>query len=405
MRSPGFRWLWLSTLGVGAAQHLELTATSWLALTAGGPLAVGAALAARSLPKLLFGLTAGTIADRFDRRAILLATAVSGVSVMTAVTYFVATVGLVPWQVIAIGLANGCLQVMDIPARQALALDIAGREIAPNAVASVSLGDRLSKAAGAFAGGALIATFGTAACYLAVGVAYALAAAFVLPLRVRRADSAEWVAIPFALALREATRLVLDVPTLRTLALAAIAAEVFAYSFSSAVPVLVRDVLRSGPQALGALTGSASVGATVAVVALSLLPARVRREPLLSLSAAAFGASLIALGASTSVAMAVAIMLVVGVCNGAFDVLQYTLMQLAVPVGQRGRAMGVYLLSIGSGPLGQLEAGTLVSLGGAAWALALNGAIVIGVAVILLALAPAHRWSGRHWRTEPARHG
>jgi len=67
--------------------------------------------------------------------------------------------------------------------------------------------------------------------------------------------------------------------------------------------------------------------------------------------------------------------------------------------------MGVYLLSIGSGPLGQLEAGTLVSLGGAAWALALNGAIVIGVAVILLALAPAHRWSGRHWRTEPARHG
>jgi len=393
MRSPGFRWLWLSTLGVGAAQHLELTATSWLALTAGGPLAVGAALAARSLPKLLFGLTAGTIADRFDRRAILLATAVSGVSVMTAVTYFVATVGLVPWQVIAIGLANGCLQVMDIPARQALALDIAGREIAPNAVASVSLGDRLSKAAGAFAG------------YLAVGVAYALAAAFVLPLRVRRADSAEWVAIPFALALREATRLVLDVPTLRTLALAAIAAEVFAYSFSSAVPVLVRDVLRSGPQALGALTGSASVGATVAVVALSLLPARVRREPLLSLSAAAFGASLIALGASTSVAMAVAIMLVVGVCNGAFDVLQYTLMQLAVPVSQRGRAMGVYLLSIGSGPLGQLEAGTLVSLGGAAWALALNGAIVIGVAVILLALAPAHRWSGRHWRTEPARHG
>src|SRR5881296_1334625 len=173
MRSPGFRWLWLSTLGVGAAQHLELTATSWLALTAGGPLAVGAALAARSLPKLLFGLTAGTIADRFDRRAILLATAVSGVSVMTAVTYFVATVGLVPWQVIAIGLANGCLQVMDIPARQALA-----REIAPNAVATVSLGDRLSKAAGAFAGGALIATFGTAACYLAVGVAYALAAAF-----------------------------------------------------------------------------------------------------------------------------------------------------------------------------------------------------------------------------------
>jgi len=385
MRSPGFRWLWLSTLGVGAAQHLELTATSWLALTAGGPLAVGAALAARSLPKLLFGLTAGTIADRFDRRAILLATAVSGVSVMTAVTYFVATVGLVPWQVIA--------------------LDIAGREIAPNAVATVSLGDRLSKAAGAFAGGALIATFGTAACYLAVGVAYALAAAFVLPLRVRRADSAEWVAVPFARALREATRLVLDVPMLRTLALAAIAAEVFAYSFSSAVPVLVRDVLRSGPQALGALTGSASVGATVAVVALSLLPARVRREPLLSLSAAAFGASLIALGASTSVAMAVAIMLVVGVCNGAFDVLQYTLMQLAVPVSQRGRAMGVYLLSIGSGPLGQLEAGTLVSLGGAAWALALNGAIVIGVAVILLALAPAHRWSGRHWRTEPARHG
>jgi len=406
LRSAGLRWLWSSTLGIGAAQTLDLTASAWLALgSGGGPLTVGAALAARALPKLLFGLAAGTVADRFDRRRVVMATGGIGAIAMGAAAWSIAAFGVVPWQVILISFVGGCLRVTDAPARQALVLDIVDRERAPNAFAAVSLAELLSKAAGAFAAGVLIAGPGAATCYFAVSASYAWSAALALPLKRHRADLRGAIAVPFARAFSGAARLVLEVPTIRTLALAAVAAEVFAYSYSSAVPVLVRDVLHSGPQALGNLTASAQIGATLALLGLSIVPPRVRREPLLGVAFAAFGVSLIALAASSNVVTSAVLMFVTGACAGLFDALQQLLMQLAVPIAQRGRAAGVYQFSIGSTPLGYLESGAVVGLAGAPTALAMNGAIVVGAAAALLALAPAHRWSGPRWRAELAAPG
>jgi len=72
-RLAAFRWLWCSTMASAGAQTMERTTTAWLALqTGGGAFAVGLVFAARSLPSLLFGLAAGTIADRADRRRQLL---------------------------------------------------------------------------------------------------------------------------------------------------------------------------------------------------------------------------------------------------------------------------------------------------------------------------------------------
>src|SRR6266545_5739776 len=75
-RSPTFRRLWYSSVSSAAAQGMERTATAWLALEAGGgAFAIGLSFAARMLPSLLFGLAAGTIADRSNRPRQLLAVA------------------------------------------------------------------------------------------------------------------------------------------------------------------------------------------------------------------------------------------------------------------------------------------------------------------------------------------
>src|SRR5215210_6723842 len=123
---------------------MERTATAWLALEAGGGgLAVGLTLAARMLPSLLFGLAAGTIADRSDRRRQLVVVATAALPLMLLLSWLVASGFVRAWQVIAISFAVGCLQVFDVPARQALILDTVPRQAAPSAVALSAVGSRL----------------------------------------------------------------------------------------------------------------------------------------------------------------------------------------------------------------------------------------------------------------------
>lgn len=101
------------------------------------------------------------------------------------------------------------------------------------------------------------------------------------------------------------------------------------------------------------------------------------------------------LAPSSSLPLAAAALLVTGACAASFDVLQQTLMQLAVPEEQRGRAVGLWVLGIGSAPVGNLEMGSLVAGVGAPPALAINGALVLVAAALLIVAAPAYRLRAR----------
>src|SRR5690349_16808671 len=185
LRTPAFRWLWCSTLAATAGQGMERTATAWLALQAGGgAFAVGLVLAARMLPSLLLGLAAGTVADRVDRRRQLLAVSGAVCCLMATVSWWIWSGQVHVWQVVAIAFSLGCLQVFDTPARQALVLDTVPAESAQRALALNALASRLAIALGALVAGALIPFGGVPSCCLAIAIAYGLAAAPVLALRV-----------------------------------------------------------------------------------------------------------------------------------------------------------------------------------------------------------------------------
>ena len=85
-------------------------------------------------------------------------------------------------------------------------------------------------------------------------------------------------------------------------------------------------------------------------------------------------------------------LVVTGFCAGAFDVLQQTLIQMAAPDELRGRAVGLWVLSIGSAPVGHLEMGVLIAALGVPPALLINGALTLAAAAVLLARAPDYRW-------------
>jgi MFS transporter, DHA1 family, staphyloferrin A biosynthesis exporter len=375
---------------------MERTTTAWLALSAvdagSGAVAVGLVLAARTLPSLLLGLAAGTIADQINRTRQLLAVAIAGLLVMAGFAYLVGTQTVQLWQVVVMSLAAGCLQVFDTPARQALVLDTVPRDVAPSAVAFNALAQRLLTGLGAFAAGLLIAASGVASSYGSIALAWAVAASLVVVVHAPRELGPRVSRLVFSRGLLDAARLVLDNPAVRTLTIASIACEVFAFSYMSAVPVFARDVLQAGPDGFGKLNAAAALGGSVAVIGLSLIPGRVRREPLLGGVLFTYAGSLLALSATRDLVPTAAVLVVVGASAAAFDVLQQTLIQLAVPERQRGRAVGVWLLGIGSAPVGHVEMGALCATFGAPNALAFNGSLVLAAAVTLLVRAPTYRW-------------
>jgi MFS family permease len=396
MQSAAFRWLWYSTGMASGGNLMERTATAWLALqSGGGAFAVGLVFAARSLPSLLFGMAAGTLADRVDRRRQLMLVAAAMCVLMAFIGWAAGTGAIRVWQVILFAFAAGCVQVCDIPARQALVLDTTSRSSATNALALSGLASRACGAVGAIGAGALIPFIGIGHCYFVIAAVYGISGLLMIRMRIPRGARVAVAHPPFHHALRDAGRLIVDLPAVRLLMFSGIAGEIFAFSFGSALPVLSKDVLRAGPEGLGTLNGASSIGSAVALILLLALGDRLRREPLLATIFVIYGASLAALAMTRNLWMAAAVLVVTGICAGAFDLLQQTLIQLAVPDEQRGRAVGIWVLGLGSAPVGNLEMGALIGAMGAPSALVINGALAIASATMLLIRAPHYRWKLR----------
>jgi MFS family permease len=394
--APGFPWLWGASVATSGAVAMERVVTAWLALVAGGgPLGVGIVLAARMVPWLLFGLVSGTAADQVDRRRLLAAISAAAAGIALALAWLTGRGAVALWQVAAIAFAYGCVQVSDSPARQALMVDFVGRDGAANAIALNAGATRLAGAGGALLGGLILAGAGVSGGYLAVAVGYlaglGLLATLPKPTAVALRSGPR---PPFVRAIADAGVLIWQTPAVQTLVLAAMACEVFAFSYQTVVPSMARDGFGAGAPGLGLLNAAGSLGASIAVIALAGLPPRVRYAPLLATVYAIYGLALVAFARSPSLAAGMVAVLVVGGCAAAFDALQQTMLQLAVPDDRRGRAAGIWAFSIGVAPLGNLELGTLAAGAGVPTALMLNGGLVILGAVALVLRAPAYRW----WR-------
>jgi MFS family permease len=365
-----------------------------LALDAGGAFTVGLVLAARMLPNLLFGLAAGTLADRGNRARLLALVRLLALPPALGLAWVSAPSGTTNvWLLVVLTFGTGCATVFDMPARQALVLDTVARDAAPNAMALNATASRLSTALGALLAGALIPAAGVSAAFVVAAVGFAVAAGVGLLIRTTAtgATVAHASRPTFVRAMRDALRLIGDIPEVRILVAAAVACEIFGFSYMTAVPAFARDVLGAGAEGLGTLNAATSLGGAVALVSLALVPGRIPRQPILGGVFLAYGASMLVVAPTRSLEVAAAALLVTGACAASFDVLQQTLMQFAVPEAHRGRAVGLWVLSIGSAPIGNLEMGAAVAAFGAPAALAVNGGLVLLAAVTLLICAPKYR--------------
>ena len=392
--------LCLSTLSNQLAQGIQQVVLGLLVLQyTESHLMVGVIYAARSAPNLAVGLVAGSITDRIDRRKIMTITVwgMAAISFIVAGLFLTGRLGV--WQLLLFTFLLGTLQAFYMTARQVYVFDIVGPDGAINGIALVSLGQRIGQICGALLAGVLMAGTGPLVhfegqepgiTFLVMGVSYVLGAYTLYYLR-QPGQAAPLEREPMLENILNYFRALRGNRVMLSLMISTAATETFGFSHQVMLPILAQEVLGVGPVGLGFLTAARFAGGAIGVVTLAALGAVQHRGVLLLGVLALFGIGQMLLGQALSLWMALVFVTMTNMMAAASDVLHQSLLQFSVPNQQRGRAMGSWVVGIGSAPWGQLQIAYISDLTGSRLALLINGSALIIVAIAMGVVLPRLR--------------
>lgn len=351
---------------------------------------VGVMMAVYFLPFFVFGIVSGAVADRLDRRSLL--RRIEALILLNMVTFaFVLAMDLATvWVIIGFTLISGGLRALHQPARLSYAYDIVGGDQVVSGLGLLNLGSRTGQLIGALTAGAVMDRYGGSAALITLAAGHGLA--FIFFLRLRAAGKAAVTdQVPMRQNIREYVSELRANRVLLMLVAVTASVEIFGFSFATALPELATARLNLGADGLGMLHAARAVGGMIAGIGLTFMGALQRRGLAYIGVIFTFGASLMALSADSPFAATLVVVAIVAGAAAASDILTQSMMQLAVPNELRGRAMGVWVLAIGFGPLGHLEMGALAAMLGLETALFLNGAALVIVGVVVIVAVPRLR--------------
>jgi MFS family permease len=339
------------------------------------------------LPQLLLAVPAGVLADRADRRLVIIASCLTEAAGLGGFIALIALDVHAVWLCLAAVAFIGCAHTMGIPAQRSLLVNIVPRDQFVRTQAATSSVVELISIAGPALGGVLIAISTRAGFAAAAGAYVAATLAFVF----LRRHAVEFERVPLARAASEGVRFIAS----NRVILGAISLDLFAVLFGGAtalLPVFATKVLHVGPAGFGLLRAAPAAGAAVVAVYVARHSLRGNAGSLLLLCVAGFGAATIVFGLSRSFALS----LVALVFTGAFDmvsvVIRSALVQLRTPDVMRGRVGAVENVFIGaSNELGAFESGGVAALIGATASVVLGGAATLLVIALWAVLFPEIR--------------
>ncbi len=386
-----YRRLWLSSAMSAVSIGGDYVLLGWYAFSISGNAAwVGMAFAVYYIPMLLLGVPAGSIADRFGRFRLMRALELgAGFSlVILAVAFWGLEQSYL--HIFLLPILLGSVRAMYFPTRLSYAYDLTSSKQALASLAGINVAARIGMIPGSLAVGMLANNFG--AFYAFLFMAGASFTAYLILGNKPPVNSNQVVdPAPIMENLRSSLREVQRNHILLVLILITAAVELFGVSFVTVLPSLEQVRLGIGVEALGWMNAAQSAGGLVTGLIMFVLPGKKQYAKAFFCTIAMLGLSVFLLGAVTGL---FAILLVLAIVSGmivVWDILTQSMMQNAVPEHLRGRAMGAWVLAIGSAPLGHLEIGFLATLLGVNQALYLNGVAVIAVVLLFLVAVPALR--------------
>ena len=390
-RYPNFRLFQGARFLMVAGLEMQSVAVGWqIYEITRRPLDLGLVGLAQFLPGLLFFWLGGHVADRFDRRHVLLACyssfALCSLALLTISLH--GNHGVGPMYTVLVGL--GFVRVFNGPAGQAFSPLLVPAEVFPNAAAWGSSIFNAATILGPVIGGVLYALRGNPiAVYASAAAALAASVLLMLAIRIEGVQQLslgrDWSAVLAGLQYVRRNKLILGTTTL----------DLFAVLLGGAVallPIFAREILNAGPRGLGLLRASPGIGAGLMAIILAYVPLRRRAGVKMLCCVAAFGAATVVFGLSRNVYLSIFALFVVGATDMVSVIVRSTVVQLATPDEMRGRVSAVNMLFIGaSNEFGQFESGITAQWMGAVPAVVAGGIGTILVVALWSWLFPALR--------------
>lgn len=386
------------SFGIFAAGYLISQAGEWMTLVAlnwavleftGSALYLGLINACRMVPAFLLSVPAGVLADRSDRRKLLILLQ-AGTMLSTFCVGYLLAADSPFWPLAAVVTLRSVLMAMVIPVRNALIPNLVPESQEASAVAVDSGVRNISRIVGPAIAGILLAVmevadvFWISACSI---VAVLLSLLVVHPESDRSATSNNMKA-----DVQEAAVYVKNSPSVQSLLILAVVPMVFAFPYTAMMPLFAEDLLQLGPEGLGVLLSVAAAGALVGSAWLSLGSETQEAGKWLVCSIIGFGLFLLLFMTAETLITAAVLMFLVGLASATYRTISRVTLQTRVPDRLRGRILSIALMDRGLMPLGALLIGAVAEWAGALWAGMVMGGGCVAVTLAVLA-ARRQIWS------------
>ena len=386
-----FRLLWIGQLGWSGANWMEQVARNWLVweLTGSG-VALGLVNLFRALPQLLMALPAGVVADRFNKKYVLMAC-----QSMTMFSYL-CLLGLVIsdlielWHIYLFSFLLGISMAFNQPARNALIPNLVPEQIMLNAFALNQVAMNFMRVVAPGIAGFLIGLFDVTAAFVG---AVALFAVVIVATIIMKAPGAKSVVETESASgqLMEGLRYVMADKSILVVMVIALAVFTFVMPYNTLMPILADKVLDIGAQGFGLMLSVAGIGALIGGLTVASF-GDVRRKGLLYLGASfGYAFSVFLLGVSPSLGLGVLlpmfVMLFIGAGQAIFMTAGNVALMAHAPEELRGRILSVYNLDRGLMPLGSAGGGALADLLSAPAALMIMGGTATAMVAVVGALS------------------
>ncbi len=380
LRHRNFRLFWFGQLVSLIGTWMQSVAQAWLVLLlTHDPIWLGVVAAVQFTPVLVLGLFGGILADMLPKRKTIIGTQAI-LMVLALILAVLSLTGVVQvWHILVIAFALGLVNAVDMPTRQAIVMDMVGRDDVANAVGLNSAMFNAARILGPAVAGLVIGATGVTACFFLNGLSFLAVIAGLLAMREADLRGGARLARPHTLGevganLGEGLRYVRRTPVvLLAVALVGVVSTM-GMNFNVLMPVMADDVLHVGAEGFGFLMSAMGLGSLLAALFIAYL-GRPRISVLL-VGAFALGALELVLGGIRIFPLALVAVFGAGAGAIAMTATANSAIQLAVPDALRGRVLGVYLtVFAGSTPVGGLLAGWLASSFGTPVALAVGGGL------------------------------
>ncbi|MEO8684677.1 MAG: MFS transporter [Devosia sp.] len=383
LRYRNYRLFWYGNAISFVGDWLDQIALNWLVIsTTNDPVMLGLVNLGRGLPIVLFALFGGVIADRVNRRTMLICTQCLAMTVAIGLACTVAFFDASIWLIMALATCRGLIVAFNLPARHSLVYQLVPREAMASAVSINSITINMAKIIGPLASAALISSLGITACFIANALSFTAVTVMLLQLdlpdqKVERKSESLLASLVGGFTYLKSE------PVLLMLVAVALVPTFFCQPYIQFLAVFSAQVFDAGASGLGFMTALAAAGSICGGLLASRLQRDSRRGSTMLIFMGCFGLALILFSAAPNIYWAIPVLFAAGAMHIAYNSSNNTILQLAVDDAYRGRVLSSLFMTRGLMPLGTAAMALLSALVGPRLAMGMMASVVVVFATLL----------------------